>query len=151
MSTKNQQDKIKGSSRMDEHHAASLRLDTILASEEALIPSSGFLAAVMGRVEDETRMPEPLPFPWKRALPGFVLATAAAGWGAVEFVRLGIPAIKAGVQAGLAAPAVHLPALHAAASGSGSLEQAGWVAMALGVSLASWLLARLLVGRSRVL
>jgi hypothetical protein len=148
MSTKNQQDKIKGSSQMDEHHAASLRLDTILASEEALIPSSGFLAAVLGRVGDETPMPEPIPFPWKRALPGFVLATAAAGWGAVEFVRLGIPAIKAGVQAELTAPAVHLPVLHGAASSSAPIEQAGWVAMALGISAASSLMARLLVRRS---
>jgi hypothetical protein len=127
------------------------RLDAMLASEEALVPSSGFLAAVMERVDEVARMPEPIPFPWKRALPGFVLATAAAGWGAVEFVRSGIPAIKSGMQTELPAPAVHLPALHAALSGSSPIGQAGWVAMALGVSAASWLLARLLVGRSQAL
>ena len=153
MSRKKQQDEAKGASQMLESDAKASCLDAVLASEEALVPSSGFLAYVMERVEDETRMPEPIPFPWKRALPGFVLAAAAGGWGAVEFVRLGVPAIKAGVQAELAAPAVPLRAFrllpfHGAALGSAPMEQAGWVAMALGVSLASWLLARLLVGRS---
>jgi hypothetical protein len=55
------------------------RLDAILASEEAIVPSSGFLAAVMESVQDESRAPAPIPFPWKRAVPGFVLAVAVFG------------------------------------------------------------------------
>jgi hypothetical protein len=151
MSTKNPQDEVRRHDKLEESQAALSRLDGLLASEEALVPSSGFLASVMERVEDEMRMPEPIPFPWKRALPGFVLAAGAACWGAVEFVRLGVPAIRAGVQAEISAPAIHLPAFHAAGSGSTAVAQAGWVAMAVAVSAASWVLARVLVGRSRVL
>ena len=55
----------------------------ILASEETIVPSSGFLAAVMERVQEESCAPAPIPFPWKRAIPGFVLAAAVFGWGGV--------------------------------------------------------------------
>ncbi|HEY1904054.1 MAG TPA: hypothetical protein VGG56_16610 [Terracidiphilus sp.] len=115
-------------------------LDRILASDEAIVPSSGFLSAVMEKVEHEARMPAPIPFPWKRALPGIVLAAGVFGSGGVELVRMGIPAMK---QISLSAPhvptAVVLP-----------LEQAGWVALALGLSLVSWLLARRLAGGAGV-
>ena len=46
------------------------RIDAILGTEDELVPSSGFLAAVMERVQAETAAPPPIPFPWKRALPG---------------------------------------------------------------------------------
>ncbi len=117
------------------------RLDRILASEEPLVPSSGFLAAVMERVQEEAGAPPPIPFPWKRALPGFVLVAGVFGWGGVELVRLGLPALK---QTTLATP--HLPPGLVI-----PFEQAGWVALALALSLASWLLARRLAGRSGLL
>jgi hypothetical protein len=114
------------------------RIDSILATEEELVPSSGFLAAVMERVAEEARMPAPIPFPWRRAVPGFVLIAAASGWGAVEFVRVGVPMIKAQT---LSMPDVSFMMTQ-------PLRQAGWVALALGISLASWLLARRMMGRS---
>jgi ABC-type spermidine/putrescine transport system permease subunit I len=46
-------------------------LDRIL-SEEEILPSSGFTASVMDAVRREASAPPPLPFPWKRALPGLV-------------------------------------------------------------------------------
>src|SRR5580658_3867483 len=113
------------------------RMDAILESEEAIAPSSGFLAAVMERVQEEARMPAPIPFPWKRAVLGFVLAAVVFGWGAVELVRMGVPAMK---EISFTVP--RLPVALAM-----PLHQAGWVALALGVSLASWLLARRLAGR----
>jgi hypothetical protein len=117
------------------------RMDAILASEEAIAPSSGFLAAVMEQVQEEARTPAPIPFPWKRAVPGFVLAAAVFGWGAVELVQMSVPAME---EISFAAPrlpvAMTLP-----------LQQAGWVALALGISLASWLLARRFAGRSALL
>jgi hypothetical protein len=116
-------------------------LDRILASDDEIAPSSGFLAAVMERVQQEARMPAPIPFPWKRALPGLVLAAGVFGWGGVELVRVSVPAMK---QISLSAP--HVPAAMAL-----PLEQAGWVALALGLSLASWLLARRLAGLSGLL
>ena len=117
------------------------RIDRILASEEELAPTSGFLAAVMERVEEEAAAPAPIPFPWKRALPGMVLAAGVFGWGAWALVR-------GGLAAGTAGP-VKLPDLSAALWLP--LEQAGWVALALSISLVSWLLARRLAGRAELL
>ena len=116
-------------------------INRILASDEELIPSSGFLASVMERVQEEARMPAPIPFPWKRAVPGIVLAAGVFGWGAVEFVRLAIPAAKATVFS--------MPRVSAAVERP--LEQAGWVALALGVSLVSWMLSRRIAGQSGLL
>ena len=59
------------------------KLDSILAAEEELAPSSGFLASVMEAVEEAAAAPPPIPFPWKRAVPGMVLAGGVLGWGAV--------------------------------------------------------------------
>jgi hypothetical protein len=91
-------------------------LDAILATEEELVPSSGFLTAVMERVTEEARMPAPIPFPWKRAVPGLVLTAGVFGWGAVELVSLGIPAMKAHPMA--------MP--HVSFAMTLPLEQAGW-------------------------
>jgi len=113
------------------------RTDAILASEEPILPSSGFLAAVMERVQEEASVPKPIPFPWKRALPGFVLIAAVFGWGSVELVRWGASTM---MGASLAVP-------HVSIAMSQPMVQAGWVAVAAGVSLASWLLARKLAGR----
>lgn len=116
-------------------------LDCVLASEDELIPSSGFLSAVMENVQEEARALPPIPFPWKRAVPGMVLAAGVFGWGAVELVRLGIPAMQQ----------ISLPAPHLPVTLDRPMEQAGWVALALAVSLASWLLTRRLAGRSGLL
>jgi hypothetical protein len=117
------------------------RTESILASEDAIVPSSGFLASVMERVKEESAMPAPIPFPWKRALPGFVLVAVLFGWGAVELVRVGIPAMK---DASVGAP-------HVSFVMNQPMMQAGWVGLAAGISLASWLLARKLVGRGDAL
>ncbi|MGP8225361.1 MAG: hypothetical protein ACLQGT_04330 [Terracidiphilus sp.] len=117
------------------------KIDRILATEEELIPSSGFLASVMERVHEEARMPAPLPFPWKRAIPGIVLAAGVFGWGAFEFVRQALPAARE----------ITFTQPHISISIGRPLEQAGWVAMALAVSLVSWLLARRLAGQSGLL
>jgi hypothetical protein len=113
-------------------------LDNILASEPELIPSSGFLASVMERVEEASTAPPPIPFPWKRAIPGMIVAAGVLGWGGVEVVRYAIEA----------APtlSLHLPAL--SVPFTGHLGQAGWVVVACAASLASWLFARRLAGRS---
>ena len=117
------------------------RIDEILATEAALVPSSGFLAAVMERVQEEAAAPAPIPFPWKRAAPGMVLAAGVFGWGAVELVRLGVPAMK-----GISIRGISLAAPQLLSTAAAPVQQAGWVALALGASLASWLLARRLAG-----
>jgi hypothetical protein len=45
-------------------------LERLLSGEQAIIPSSGFAASVMDAVRREEAVPPPIPFPWKRALPG---------------------------------------------------------------------------------
>jgi len=52
-------------------------LDRILSKEQEIIPSSGFVASVMDAVRRETAAPPPIPFPWKRALPGLLAAGLA--------------------------------------------------------------------------
>jgi hypothetical protein len=115
------------------------RLDAILADEGEIVPSSGFLARVMDRIEDEATAPPPIPFPWKRFLPGFVLAGGVLGWGTFETVRYTIHEAASGFS---------LPKIQAVASLSEPMQQAGWVVAALAVSAASWLLSRRIAGRS---
>lgn len=113
------------------------KLDRILASEEHLVPSSGFAASVMGRVREVSVEPEPIPFPWKRALPGILIAAAGLVWCVVQLVRMA-----------LAAPlSLNVPALQFSAAQTHSAETVGWVVAALGVSLLSWLLVRRMIGR----
>lgn len=116
-------------------------IDRILAAEEELIPSSGFLAATMERVRDEAACPKPIPFPWLRAMPGIVLAVAVFGWGGFEMVRASLRSAR---ETSFALP--HLSAVNVHA-----LEPAGWVAAALVLSLLSWLFAQRLAGRSGLL
>ncbi len=131
--------------RTEQKSAASIRIDAeieqILAREEELIPSSGFLASVMECVEQESAAPPPIPFPWKRAIPGILLAAGVFGWGAVELTRLGPTAV----------PPLALTMPHLSAASMQFVESAGWVALALGVSLLSWLLSRRLAGRGGLL
>jgi len=113
-------------------------LDRILASEEGLAPSSGFVASVMERVREEAVAPEPIPFPWRRALPGMILAFAGLVWCIAQLVEMG-----------MAAASTPTPVrLHPDSFLIQSVKGAGWAAAALGVSLLSWLLARRMVGRS---
>jgi hypothetical protein len=107
-------------------------MDEILAGEEELVPSSGFTALVMDRVRGEADAPAPIPFPWKRAVPGMVLAVAVFAWVAVEFAR----------SVARATPTLTLPSIHLPAAASYPLQQTGWVVAALAVSLVSWMVAR---------
>jgi hypothetical protein len=116
-------------------------IDAILADEEELIPSSGFLAATMERVREEAAMPKPIPFPWLRALPGIVLAVAVLCWCGFELARVGLAHPQE-----ISFAQLHLNALNVHA-----LEPAGWVMLALATPLISWLFARRLAGGSGLL
>jgi hypothetical protein len=48
-------------------------LDRILSTDQEIVPSSNFTANVMDKVRMEASAPAPIPFPWKRALPGLIL------------------------------------------------------------------------------
>ena len=65
-------------------------LDRILTREDGILPSSGFTARVMERVRSDAITPQPIPFPWKRALPGLTVAGLTVGSvlvGCAEVVR----------------------------------------------------------------
>ena len=49
-------------------------LDRILSKADEIMPSSGFTANVMDAVQREFSAPPPIPFPWRRAVPGFGVA-----------------------------------------------------------------------------
>jgi hypothetical protein len=117
------------------------KINKILAGEEELIPSSGFLSSVMQRIEDEAAAPPPIPFPWRRFVPGVAMAAGVFGWGVVEVAR-----VAASTAGGMSLSAVHLNW-----TPGHWVEQAGWVALALGASLVSWVLAKRMAGRSGLL
>ncbi len=117
------------------------KIDRILAGEDELIPTSGFAASVMERIEDEAAAPPPIPFPWKRAVPGMVLAAGGFGWCVFELAQM----------ARAAAGQLALPSVHLTATLDRPLQQAGWVVLALGVSLVSWLISKRMAGRSGML
>jgi hypothetical protein len=52
-------------------------INHILSREDEILPSSGFAVSVMDAVRREAAAPPPIPFPWKRALPGLVVAGLA--------------------------------------------------------------------------
>lgn len=66
-------------------------LDRILSAEEEIIPSLGFVSPVMDAVRHDAGAPRPIPFPWKRALPGLCAAGLAVAWvivaGSTLFMR----------------------------------------------------------------
>jgi len=119
-------------------------IDQILGNEDQIVPSSGFLASVMERVQEEAAVaaaPAPIPFPWKRAIPGILLAIAVLGWGGIELVRV--------VAAGGALSTMAMPEISVVACKE--LEAASWVVGALLTSLLSWLLSSRLARKSGLL
>jgi hypothetical protein len=129
-----------------EHARIETEIGHILAGEGELLPSSGFAASVMDRVRQEAALPAPLPFPWMKAIIFILLITGAAGWSAIELVHLGVPGLSLSALSWMTKPPQHL-------SGDliRALEETGWVALALGISLFSWLLSRRLAGRGGLL
>jgi hypothetical protein len=117
----------------------------ILSGEDEILPSSGFAVSVMDAVRREAAIPPPIPFPWKRALPGLVVALSALALvlvaGVVAFVRL--LRASAAPQFSATLPSIMPPIFH------GGIESAAmWTGMALLVAFVSVKLSmRLAFGR----
>jgi len=92
----------------------------------------------MERVEEESRAPAPIPFPWKRALLAIPLVIGVVGLSVYEFVRYGIPSM----------PGAVIPEIHLSVAPRTPMDQAVWVALALVVSFLSWKLARRITGQA---
>ena len=63
-------------------------IDLILSKETEIAPSSGFARAVMDAVHSEASAPPPIPFPWKRALPGFAAGLILIVFLVIQIVRM---------------------------------------------------------------
>jgi hypothetical protein len=117
--------------RLTEHDEA--EINSILSREDEILPSSGFATSGMDAVRREAAAPPPIPFPWKRALPGLVvgglvLAVVLVG-GVVAIARLGNAAAP---QLSTVSPPAMPPIF------SGGIESAAvWAVLALLVTFVS--------------
>jgi hypothetical protein len=134
-----------------DHARIETEIGHILATEEELMPSSGFVTSVMECVQQEAALPAPTPFPWMKAIVLILLTSGAVSWGVVELVRMGMPGIGLNGFSQLGLSWLTIIPQHLSADLTRSLELAGWVALALGSSLVSWLLSRRLAGRGGLL
>ena len=70
-------------------------MDRVLSREDEILPSSGFAVSVMDTVWREAAAPPPIPFPWKRALPGLVAGGVALALVLVVVVAAVVQLVKA--------------------------------------------------------
>jgi len=108
-------------------------IDGILSRQDEILPSSGFAVSVMDAVRREAAAPPPIPFPWKRALPGLVVGGLVLALvlvaGVVALGQLGKTAVP---QFSMASPSALQPPVH------GGMESAAiWTTMALLATLVS--------------
>ncbi len=105
-------------------------LDRYLSGEPEIVPSSGFTVNVMEAVRRQAATPPPLPFPWKRALPGLAAAVAVMIFFAVMCLRTPRDVVSSIPR--------QLPALLDAARAAGL----GWAALALALSMVAAQIAK---------
>ena len=113
------------------------QIDAALRAEhDSILPSSGFADAVMFAVQSEA--PAPIPFPWKRAIPGMIAAAGALALLVALLVRV-VSADRATAAAGnFGGLRTELaPLLHQAAS-----PDAVWVVVSLVIPLVCLLVMR---------
>jgi hypothetical protein len=120
-------------------------LDRILSADEDLVPSSGFVRNVMEAVRKEASAPPPIPFPWKRALPGLMLCflSLVTVCGAA-FLR---PASERVPQSPGPSILTQLWSDLGALLSTAKIGGSGWIILALLLTLASITLSLRLVGR----
>jgi hypothetical protein len=127
------------------------QINRILSREDEILPSSGFAVSVMDAVRREAAAPPPIPFPWKRAVPGLVVAGLAAVLalvaGVVAIGQLGRTSTSAQFPSFLSLP-LSLPSLMPINFHGGMESAASWTVLALLVTFVSVKLSmRLASGR----
>jgi hypothetical protein len=130
--------------RSIERSAENGEVDRILSREDEILPSSGFAVSVMDAVRREAAAPPPIPFPWKRALPGLVVGGVALALVLVAGFRAMAQLDKATApQLSMSSPPAMPPIF------SGGIESAAiWTVLALLVAFVSVKLSvRLTSGR----
>lgn len=110
-------------------------INRVLSREDEILPSSGFAVSVMDAVRREAAAPPPIPFPWKRALPGLVAAGFALALVVVVIVVAIMQGASTSSQFSTYLPSALPPFFQ------GNLEYAAiWTALAL---LATWVSVKL--------
>lgn len=91
-------------------------IDRAFASgRDGLLPSSGFAASVMAAIAHDAAAPAPIPFPWKRALPGAIAVVVVLSLLVAVLISMAVSAPAASVapvQADALDSAALLPFLH---------------------------------------
>ena len=106
-------------------------LDHVLSSEPEIVPSSGFLVGVMDMVQREASQPPAIPFPWKWAAPGIAAAILAVACLLVSGLSLFLRgALVEPSPSALASTSIAI--LHGIPG-----VRAGWIVVALALSLVS--------------
>ena len=109
--------------------------DRILSDEEEILPSSGFAASVMDAVRREASAPPPIPFPWKRAMPGLVVAGLSL---VLVFVEV-LSQLRQGGE--VPQPPSQWSSLLVPILGAAMRAGAGWIVLALLLALVSVMLS----------
>jgi hypothetical protein len=109
-------------------------IDRVLSSDDSIVPSSGFAASVMEAVRRDAETPPPIPFPWKRALPGLIYCLGAL----VTLLIMGLSRPGGGPEL-----SNRLARILEVAKDAGL----GWIVVALVVSLVSVVVSMRVVGR----
>jgi hypothetical protein len=118
--------------------------DRAFSAEIPIVPSAGFMNGVMEAVRREASAPPPIPFPWKRALPGLAAGIAA-------LVAMILELAKSAVRPAPAAPVQNrlIAALDYAASVTNAYG-INWILLAMVITLACMMLSmRLTAGSKR--
>jgi hypothetical protein len=116
-------------------------LDPLLESHDDIVPSSGFTDAVMAAVRREAWQTPPLRFPWERAALGPLMAVLVVVLSVASgFVR---PATVGSALPGVVGTGEMLTAIGDAASS----VRLGWMALALLLTVASFVLSSHLASR----
>lgn len=110
-------------------------INRILSKEQEIIPSSGFVGSVMDAIRREAA-PPPIPFPWKRAMPGL----SAAGFALVWVLFAGITLFIRGTATQPLPP--ELLSSFTSVTGAWKTVGASWITLALVLSFASVKFAR---------
>jgi hypothetical protein len=120
-------------------------MNCILSREEEILPSSGFAASVMDAIRREAAAPQPIPFPWKRALPALVVGGFVLAMVFVMVIAVIVQVVGASTttRVSISLPSMLAPTLPLQENLGNA---AGWIVLALLVALISVKLSMRLAG-----
>ena len=127
------------------HRLTDADLDRALCAEQdTILPSSGFADSVMAAIQHEASAPAPIPFPWRRALPGIVVA-ALVVLGLLAGVVFVVQSAPAATPVQNSSAEFLAPQLAALLHASATLPNGIWLGSSLALVFACLLVCRRLI------